>query len=120
MSNCIVGQFKEQKFQEGILEPNMFDYAKLNPVKDTDGNEIYFDGGAAILRMAKMTTNREWRNFLWNHVQSAIIVPRVRLDWPIYDEFDGFQEIQNCIIRFAPPDTPRDPVNNSGYQNIWR
>lgn len=106
MSNCI------KPLVDIGLSPAMFDYTRLKAAKDLDGNEVFFDAeGWWILRPADVTTIREFRHFLWEHVQPAVLVANARAALRTTEESDGFKEELTWTIKFLPPGTVKTDEN---------
>lgn len=106
MSNCI----KPSRSDEIVLTPEGVDYSKLREVQDEDGNALFCDNGTWILRMG-FTTIREWRHFLWNHVQPFVKVENLGSDFYVFEESDGMANEVKWPIRFLPPGTVKTAEN---------
>lgn len=118
MSNCIspVGR------RGGVLDPAHFDYQKLQEMgeyRDGDGNVILKDGDDWILLMAGLTTHREWINFLWDHVQPAVKIPGVRIDFRCKEESDGMKATCKGTVCFQPPGTERPNKPGKDEWDRW-
>lgn len=108
MSNCIYPSGSFEEF--GTLLENEH-FSGLKEVSDTDGNKVVLEGAMWILYMGKMTTWREFRNFLWNHVQPYVKVNNLKCPTLIREESDGFEEEFRATIKFFPPGTERTADN---------
>ena len=102
----------------GALDPGHFDYSRLQAAKDTDGSEIFWEDGQWILRMAELTTIREWRNFLWDHLQPFVATKNLRMDLLVQEESDGFKQSLTWTVKFLPPGTPR-PTDSETWSKIF-
>lgn len=116
MSNCIT---PHPDMSHGIeLDPSMFE--GLKEVRDTDGNRITREGPRFMLYMAPMTTWREWRHFLWDHVQPYVTCDNVRIPTVIYDECDGFDKSFTVTARLQPPGTMRPTKLGDDAYKQWQ
>lgn len=102
MSNCIQPR---GNFRRGvILDQTMF--IGILAVEDTDGNKIFRSSRDGwVLKMGRMTTWREFRCFLWDHVQPFVNQPRVKIPTLIADEGDGFAEAFTATAHLFAPGT---------------
>lgn len=119
MSNCIRSCHPNHEI---VLDSRHFDFSKLIRANDTDGNCVYFDpkDNVWVVRMASLTTNREWCSFLWDYLQPAVLIPGARMDWEYLDEYDNFASPIKGVVCFQPPGTVRpNKPGNDDYQ-IWR
>jgi len=92
------------------LDPNDFDYSKLNVSEDVDGNSIVVDEDGMSFIPAERTTRRELLHFLNNTLvkaakysldqtrELAMDIPEVR------DECDRFKAMFTLQIRISPSD----------------
>jgi len=72
-----------------------------------------------VLSMARLTTNREWCNFLWNNVQPAVKVANLHVDWPCVDVDDNDTPWEGRI-NFRPPGTERPNKPGTEDHQKWR
>lgn len=114
MSNCIT-----PIDDEAVLLPEYVDTTKLKEVSDVDGNTIYYDSDTDewVLKMAHMTTIREWRHFLWEHVQPAVKTKDLKIDFRVKEESDGFGAIFIWPVTFLPPGTQK---TNENWRSIFQ
>jgi hypothetical protein len=55
--------------------------------------------------MAELTTNREFRCFILDHIQPYVIMENLKMPVIIRDEYDNFQEEVKDTVNFQPPGT---------------
>lgn len=120
MSNCV--QPASARHAEFALDPRHFDHTKLVCHRDSDGNEVFWDDTNEqwVVRMGQMTTLREWRSFLWDHVQPAVLVANVRVDMVVREESDGFADPVKWPVCFQPPGTKRPTEPGEAGWEAWR
>lgn len=136
MARYIGHDLNTQGFQEILLNTNDFDYNILKPIKDDEGNEIYFKNNLAYLRMGKLISDiYVFKLFIWNNLQPAILRKDVEFVWTIRDASDVYVDSSGNYhrswdkgkfyndgqeysfkIRFAPPGS----TSEKDYLNFWK
>ena len=102
-----------------LLSPGHFS-DKIALVRDADGNRIEMSEDGPVLYMGDVTSWREWRTFLWNHVQPYVLLANVRLPVECFCESDGYARSFRGIVRLKSPGLRKCELGNGeDLEKMW-